>query len=110
MEYVGGQSLKKMLEQRSPERLPIAEAIAYMMEVLPALDHLHSLGLAYNDLKPDNIMLSEDEVKLIDLGGVSALGAYGSIYATPGYQAPELIETGPSVVTDIYSVGRTLAA
>jgi len=110
MEYVGGRSLKKMLDVPAPDRIPVVEAIAYLMEVLPALDYLHSFGLAYNDLKPDNIMVSEDEVKLIDLGAVAAMESYGSIYGTPGYQAPEIIETGPTVASDLYSVGRTLAA
>ncbi|WP_245664057.1 serine/threonine-protein kinase [Nocardia arthritidis] len=110
MEYVGGRSLKKMLDLRAPERIPVSEAIAFMMEILPALDYLHSFGLAYNDLKPDNIMVSEDEVKLIDLGAVAAMESYGSIYGTPGYQAPEITETGPTVASDIYTVGRTLAA
>ncbi|MEV4128518.1 tetratricopeptide repeat protein [Nocardia sp. NPDC049707] len=109
MEYVGGQSLKKMLDLRGKERIPVVEAIAYIMEILPALDYLHSFGLAYNDLKPDNIMVSEHEVKLIDLGAVAAMDSYGSIYGTPGYQAPEITETGPTVVSDIYTVGRTLA-
>lgn len=110
MEYVGGRSLKKMLDMAGPERIPVAETIAYMMEVLPALDYLHSFGLAYNDLKPDNIMVTDDEVKLIDLGAVAAMESYGSIYGTPGYQAPEIIETGPTVATDVYAAGRTLAA
>jgi serine/threonine-protein kinase PknG len=110
MEYVGGRSLKKMLDVAAPGHIPVVEAIAYLMEVLPALDYLHSFGLAYNDLKPDNIMVSEDEVKLIDLGAVAALDSYGSIYGTPGYQAPEITETGPTVASDLYSVGRTLAA
>ncbi|MFB7718535.1 tetratricopeptide repeat protein [Nocardia sp. NPDC056100] len=109
MEYVSGRSLKSLLEHRG-ERLPAAEAIAYVMEVLPALDYLHSFGLAYNDLKPDNIMVTEDEVKLIDLGAVAAMDSFGSLYGTPGYQAPEITETGPTIASDIYSVGRTLAA
>lgn len=110
MEYVGGHSLKSMLDRGAPERIPVAEAIAYLMEVLPALDYLHSIGLAYNDLKPDNIMVGDDEVKLIDLGAVAAMESYGSIYGTPGYQAPEILQTGPTVESDIYAVGRTLAA
>lgn len=110
MEYVGGRSLKTELDERGPDCLPVAEAIAYMLEVLPALDYLHSFGLAYNDLKPDNIMVSEDEVKLIDLGAVAARQSGGSLYGTPGYQAPEFTRTGPTVASDIYTVGRTLAA
>ncbi|WP_232852480.1 serine/threonine-protein kinase [Nocardia acididurans] len=109
MEFVGGLSLKHLLDQRTPERLPVAEALAYLMEVLPALDYLHSFGLAYNDLKPDNIMVSEDEVKLIDLGAVAAMDSYGAIYGTPGFMAPEITDTGPTVASDIYTVGRTLA-
>ncbi len=106
MEYVGGTSLK----QSRDERLPVAQAIAYMLEILPALGYLHSLGLCYNDLKPENIMLTEEQLKLIDLGAVSRINSFGYLYGTPGYQAPEIVRTGPTIATDIYTVGRTLAA
>ncbi len=109
MEFVEGRSLRKVLDTRGPERIPVAEAIAYMLEILPALDYLHSLGLAYNDLKPDNIMVSDDALKLIDLGAVAALESADCIYGTPGYQAPETVRTGPTVASDIYTAGRTLA-
>ncbi|WP_246010646.1 serine/threonine-protein kinase [Nocardia mexicana] len=110
MEYIGGHSLRTLLDQRAPGRLPVGDAIAYVMEILPALDYLHSCGLAYNDLKPDNIMVTADEVKLIDLGAVAARQSGGSLYGTVGYQAPEYTRTGPTVASDIYTVGRTLAA
>jgi serine/threonine-protein kinase PknG len=110
MEYVGGHSLRSVLRDRHPARVPVAEAIAYVMEILPALEYLHSLGLAYNDLKPDNIMITADQVKLIDLGAVAGLESYGYLYGTPGFQAPELNRTGPTVASDIFTVGRTLAA
>jgi serine/threonine-protein kinase PknG len=106
MEYVGGQSLKR----RKGDKLPVAEAIAYVLEILPALSYLHSIGLVYNDLKPENIMLTEEQLKLIDLGAVSRLNSFGYLYGTPGYQAPEIVRTGPTVASDIYTVGRTLAA
>jgi serine/threonine-protein kinase PknG len=106
MEYVGGTSLK----QAKGIRLPVAQAIAYMLEILPALGYLHSVGLVYNDLKPENIMLTEEQLKLIDLGAVSRINSFGFLYGTPGYQAPEIVKTGPTVATDIYTVGRTLAA
>ena len=47
MEYVGGTSLKP----EKGQRLPVAEAIAYMLEILPAMSYLHSIGLCYNDLR-----------------------------------------------------------
>jgi serine/threonine-protein kinase PknG len=106
MEYIGGQSLKR----GKGEKLPVAEAIAYLLEILPALSYLHSIGLVYNDLKPENIMLTEEQLKLIDLGAVSRVNSFGYLYGTPGYQAPEIVRTGPTVATDIYTVGRTLAA
>lgn len=101
MEYVGGPSIS---------RCDVDIAIAYILEVLPALDYLHSRGVVYNDLKPDNIIVTEDQVKLIDLGAVSGIGSYGFIYGTKGYQAPEVSIDGPSVQSDIYTIGRTLAA
>jgi len=106
MEYVGGTSLKPA----KGVKLPVAQAIAYMLEILPALGYLHSVGLVYNDLKPENIMLTEEQLKLIDLGAVSRINSFGFLYGTPGYQAPEIVKTGPTVATDIYTVGRTLAA
>ncbi|WP_084479091.1 serine/threonine-protein kinase [Nocardia jejuensis] len=110
MEYVGGHSLRHLLDQHQrPERMPVTEAIAYVLEVLPALDYLHSVGLAYNDLKPDNIMVTTDRVELIDLGAVAQFEAYGNLYGTRGFQAPEIGNTGPTAASDIYTVGRTLA-
>ena len=106
MEYVGGKSLKLP----KGEKLPVAEAIAYVLEILPALGYLHSIGLCYNDLKPENVMVTGEQLKLIDLGAVSPVNSFGYLYGTPGYQAPEIIQTGPTVASDIYTVGRTLAA
>ncbi|WP_051198197.1 serine/threonine-protein kinase [Gordonia shandongensis] len=111
MEYVGGHTLKQLTtdDDGTTKLLPIEQAMAYILEVLSAVGYLHSVGLVYNDVKPDNIMITSDDVKLIDLGAVAPINAHGRLYGTPGFQAPEISETGPQVATDIYSVGRTLA-
>jgi serine/threonine-protein kinase PknG len=113
MEYLGGMTLKDVLKERrraAQGPLPIDSAIAYVLAMLPAFSHLHGLGLIYNDCKPDNAMLHADSVKLIDLGAVTRLGeAFTSVYGTDGYQAPEMAVRGPSVASDLYSIGRCLA-
>jgi len=115
MEYVGGQSLREMMLARRgpdgrPEPLPLGQAIAYALEGLRALGYLHGLGLLFCDFKPDNVIQSEEQLKLIDLGGVRrADDATSAIYGTVGYQAPEIADDGPSVGSDLYTVGRTLA-
>ncbi|KAA0925128.1 MULTISPECIES: serine/threonine-protein kinase [unclassified Rhodococcus (in: high G+C Gram-positive bacteria)] len=110
MEYVGGRSLRDILTSCGDgARLPVEQALAYVLEVLPALGYLHSIGLVYNDLKPENIMVSDDQIKLIDLGAVAGIEDYGYLYGTVGYQAPEIVKTGPTVASDIFTVGRTLA-
>ncbi|MFK5645201.1 tetratricopeptide repeat protein [Ornithinimicrobium sp. LYQ121] len=114
MEYVGGTSLKQMLKQRLQTAggyhpFPVDQALAYVLETLPALGHLHDLGLLYCDFKPDNLIQEGDGVKLIDLGGVRRQDDLESpIYGTVGYQAPEVAQVGPSVASDIYTIGRTL--
>jgi len=111
MEYVGGKSLKQLrLEARQRHTaVPVAHALAYALEVLPALGYLHDRGLVYCDFKPDNVIQSEEQIKLIDLGGVRAIDGDGAIYGTVGYQAPEIENDGPSPSSDLYTVGRTLA-
>ncbi len=107
MEYVGGKTLKEIRKTRGA--LPVAEAIAYIHRILGAFAYLHSLGLVYCDFKPDNIMIEDNDVKLIDLGGVRRVDDLdGDIYGTVGYSAPEAGE-GPTIVSDLFTIGRTLA-
>jgi serine/threonine-protein kinase PknG len=117
MEYVDGLSLKALLTARReanagvPDPLPAAQAIAYVLEILPALGYLHSNSLLFCDLKPDNIMQTHDSLKLIDLGGVYRIGDTQSlVYTTVGFQAPEIEHASPSIASDIFAVTRTLAA
>ncbi len=97
MEYVGGTSLKQILKQRMQanndayDPLPVDQALAYILEILPAFQYLHDLGLVYCDFKPDNLIQVGDALKLIDLGGVRRIDDEDSaIYGTVGYQAPEV--------------------
>jgi serine/threonine-protein kinase PknG len=112
MEYVGGKSLKQILADRraAGQSVPLAHALAYAIEVLPALGYLHDRGLVYCDFKPDNVIQSQEQLKLIDMGGVRRIDDEDSpIYGTVGYQAPEIAADGPSPSSDLYTVGRALA-
>jgi serine/threonine-protein kinase PknG len=116
MEYVGGRSLKQILKDRMTaaggkyDPFPPDQAIAYIVEILPAFSYLHSQGLLYCDFKPDNVIQEGDAIKLIDLGGVRRVDDDKSaIYGTVGFQAPEVADVGPSVASDIFTIGRTLA-
>ncbi|MCM3885125.1 serine/threonine-protein kinase [Frankia sp. R82] len=116
MEYVSGMSLRDVLKNRRAaagrsDPLPAHQAISYILAILPAFTYLHRDGRVFCDFKPDNIMLSRDGMKLIDLGAVRRLDMIGgAVYGTRGYQAPEVAKTGPTVASDLYTVGRTLAA
>jgi serine/threonine-protein kinase PknG len=113
MEYVGGPSIKQLAKRRREAGegpLPVTDAAAYLLAVLPALGYLHERGLVYCDFKPDNVIHVGDAVKLIDLGGVRRLDdPDAAIFGTVGYQAPEVPHTGPTVASDLYTVGRALA-
>ena len=100
MEYVGGSSLKELLDARrrddgTIEPMPVPQAIAYALDILPALGHLHSLGLAYCDFKPENVIQYDRQLKLIDLGAVIRMDDRRSaLFGTVGYQAPEIPSEG----------------
>jgi serine/threonine-protein kinase PknG len=115
MEYVGGQSLKQILTARrdgnggEPDPLPPDQAIAYVLEILPALGYLHDQGLLFCDFKVDNVIQTRHSLKLIDLGGVYRLDEPTSaLFGTTGYQAPEIATLGPSIPSDLFTVARTL--
>jgi serine/threonine-protein kinase PknG len=115
MEYVGGTALKTILKDRMVvnkgryDPIPVDQAVAYIVEILPAFQYLHDLRLLYCDFKPDNIIQIGDAVRLIDLGGVRRIDDLESaIYGTVGYQAPEVPEVGPSIASDLFTIGRTL--
>ncbi len=116
MEYVGGTSLKDVLAGRreangeEPDPLPVTQAIAYVLDALPALGYLHGEGLLFCDFKPENVIQTRHSLKLIDLGGVYRIDDESSpVYGTVGYQAPEIAERGPSIPSDLFTVARSLA-
>src|SRR2546430_17626247 len=113
MESVGGQALKEVRKQyidATGEPVPVAQAIAFMLEILPALGYLHSRDLLFCDFKPENAIQTEEQMKVIDLGGVRRIDDNTSaLYGTVGYQPPEVPELGPTTPSGLNTAGRTLA-
>ncbi|RSM78676.1 serine/threonine protein kinase [Kibdelosporangium aridum] len=115
MEYIDGRTLLDLHReyhdedgQRAP--LPLTHVLAYGIEILQAIGYLHEKGLLYCDFKPDNAMHTGDQLKLIDLGAVVPMDDVPDTFlGTVGYQAPEIGHTGPTIASDLYTVGRSLA-
>lgn len=113
MEYVGGKTLDQIMDERG-QPFDAADAIKYMIGILPAFSYLAKLGLVYCDFKPQNVMLEvlkdgTQVVKLIDLGTViKYVPKPDDVYGTHGFYAPEAVKA-PSPETDLYSICRTLA-
>jgi serine/threonine-protein kinase PknG len=109
LEFLAGESLEEKIRNA---RLGPAEAISYILAVLPALGYLHDSRLVYGDFKPANVMQVEDRIKLIDMGAVRRMDAPAEhpFFATAGFEAPEAgLARRPSAASDLYTVGRTLA-
>ena len=118
MEYVGGTSLKEILKERmranggrATTRSRSTRRSPTCVEILPAFQYLHDLGLLYCDFKPDNVIQVGDAVKLIDLGGVRRIDDLDSRdlrhgrLPGPGGRP----RSGPSVPPTSSPIGRTLA-
>lgn len=108
MEFVNGKTLMKLRKEKAGP-LPVAEAISYIVELLPAFGYLDEMGLVYCDFKPENAMVEEDTVKLIDMGAVRSVDdTGGDVYGSKGYIAPEAHDA-PTPLSDLFSVARALA-
>ncbi len=134
MEFLEGETLHEVLDRR--KRLPWAEAVRLVRQMLDGLQHLHERRMVHRDLKPANVMLLpasakgepdttwEATVKILDVGLgrelfddeapeaqiETQLTREGSVLGTPDYLAPEQAKDARSadIRADIYSVGCVL--
>lgn len=114
MEYVKGQSLKALIEERGP--LPLRLAINYACQIAQALDHAHRHGIIHRDIKPHNILINSDgRVKVTDFGIAQAVTSStltynnGAILGSVHYFSPEQARGGQTgEKADIYSLGIVL--
>jgi len=109
MEYVRGCTVRQAAD-RHADGLSAEHVLAYCLQLLAALDHLHDSGWLHCDVKPDNVMVEGTMVKLIDLGAGCRIGTVGHGWGTPAYRAPEIRGSAatPTVCSDLFSAGRTL--
>jgi serine/threonine-protein kinase len=117
MEYVSGRSLDHVLLHRGP--LPVADVVDYMAQAALGLAHAHERGIVHRDVKPPNLLLSDDgQIKVLDLGlsalmevdsAASFATAAGLIVGTVNYMSPEqAMALDVDGRSDLFSLGCTM--
>lgn len=114
MELVEGRTLRALLRERG--KVSPAEALSIMEPVLSALSAAHHAGLVHRDVKPENILISDDGVvKVADFGLARAVEAdaestrTGLMMGTVAYCAPEQLTKGyADQRSDVYAAGVLL--
>ena len=102
-----------LLKQRGTPGLPVDQSIEYVRQTCEALSYVHDQQIVHRDVKPQNLILSENGVVLVDFGiarlldEVEPQGTVG--IGTPRFMAPEVFAGGNvSARTDVFSVAATL--
>jgi len=108
-EYLVGEPLSDRLSRGA---LPLPEALGSATQIAGALSYAHDLGIIHLDLKPNNIMLMRNTLKLFDFG-IAELrypdmpaSRSTAVSGTPGYMSPEQLESRETDFrTDIFALG-----
>ena len=115
MEYVPGQTLREVIRSEGP--LTPRAALDLVTPVLQALAAAHRAGLIHRDVKPENVILREDDgtVKVADFGLARAVSSHtttsqtGVLLGTVAYLSPEQVERGiADARSDVYAAGLIL--
>ncbi|WLH77048.1 serine/threonine-protein kinase [Pseudomonas sp. FP2335] len=115
LELLHGMTLDRLLLER-PGGLPWRELQPVAVQLLDALVYAHGQGVLHGDLKPGNVMLGEEGVRLFDFGlghgqkqGLPSLSRNRFHAWTPAYAAPELRDGAvPTAAADLYGVACLL--
>jgi hypothetical protein len=112
MNLVEGVDLGRLLMERGAPGLPLDDAIEYVRQACEALQYVHEQQIIHRDVKPQNMILSESGVVLVDFGVARELGDedYGTVgVGTPRFMAPEVFAGGAvSPRSDVFGVAATL--
>lgn len=112
MEYVEGETLHEILKRRTT--LPEKNTCQIGRAIADALDHAHRVGLVHRDVKPDNVMVTQQGfIKLCDLGLAKSVGQDqtitrpGMTHGTPHFMSPEQSQghSDLDIRSDLYSLG-----
>ena len=110
MEYVPGDTLEAVIERDGT--LDLARALDYTCQICNAMDHAHKQGIIHRDLRPGNVLVTDQGmVKVADFGTSRFLeiAAHGTtVIGSPPYMAPEQFQGKAVFASDIYSLGVTM--
>ena len=109
MELARGSNLETYVKSKG--KLSVEETLRIGCQLCDILKYLHGrpIPVVHGDIKPENIMVSDKGVSLIDFG--CAFLQYSEEYkymGTPEYAAPELLQGNASTESDVYSLGKVL--
>lgn len=111
MEYVEGTTLKDLVSQRGG-KIPVDELMRLMEPLFNALNYMHSLGLIHRDISPENLMLEQGTIRLLDFGCAREPAdgnATLTIALKHGYAPIEQYQNkGQGPWTDVYALAATI--